>query len=612
MKKSSLPIISFRRAALFLGLLILGHLALILLVKDEQLQTILSNFILMVEKLLAAAGLFYAARFTAKTKPKYAQSWYLWMFGMLCSILGDLTWTVLETVLNKPPFPSFADFFYLMFYVFIGVGLAKYPAEEFRAGERKFATLDNIIVVLGAGLSFWYLLIGPMLISVGQDLLTTLVALIYPVLDIILLWSVLIFFRNRLRQSAYFPILMIGLGSLVAIISDVLFADAAIHQMVISETWMDIGWGTSSIIIALAGVLQVQSLFAQAQRSQDQPQANRSRFFSTWPVYLPYLWLAAAYGILIASLRLDGNHLLLSLVVGLIIGLVIFRQILTLNDNERLFQNAQQELHEREQAQQALFQANLVLDARVEQRTNDLSAANDLLIQYNQKIEGSLHEKEVLLKEIHHRVKNNLQIVSSLLNMQTHKIKDPEAVIALKNSQSRVRSMSLIHERLYQSQNLGRVNFGLYIKDLAAFLFRTYQDHSGHIKLNTCLEDVDMDIDTAVPLGLVLNELITNSLKYAFPDDQTGEIVIQLLRQPDGFVTLLCADTGIGLKPGQDLQHSKSLGMELVYNLTRQIDGKVEIESRDGLQVRIVIPEKIEAAQINAVEAASIQAGLKP
>ncbi|MDR3577557.1 MAG: sensor histidine kinase [Anaerolineaceae bacterium] len=611
MKKSSLPVISLWRAAWFLGLLLAVHLSLVFLVNDEQLQTTLSGSVLWVEKLLAGAALFYAARFTTKNKPNYASSWYFWMAAILCSVLGDITWTILQTVLNKPPFPSVADIFYLMFYVLTGLGLAKYPAEEFQIGERKFVLLDDIIVVMGAGLSFWYLIIGPMLLSPGQDILATLLALIYPVLDIILLWSVLIFFRRRSGQSAYIPILMIGLGSLIAISSDVLFAFATIHNAVISGISMDLGWGASSITIALAGILQVQSLFINKTSSKNQSQVIRSHFLSTWPVYLPYLWLAIAYGVLLASLRIDDQYWLLYVMVGLIIGLVIFRQVLTLNDNAHLYQEAQQELYNRKQAQDALYHANLVLDARVEQRTNDLRAANDLLVQYNQKIEGSLHEKEVLLKEIHHRVKNNLQIVSSLLNMQARAIIDPEARTALQNSQARVRSMALIHERLYQSQSLGHVNFGLYIKDMAAFLFRTYQDQSGQVQLKTYLEEVDLDIDTAVPLGLVLNELITNSLKYAFPGERAGEISIQLLHQPDGFVTLVCTDNGIGLKPDQDLYKGKSLGMELVSNLTQQIDGQIEIESQDGLKVRIIIPDKTELIPAEGVESNSTTEGIR-
>jgi two-component sensor histidine kinase len=225
------------------------------------------------------------------------------------------------------------------------------------------------------------------------------------------------------------------------------------------------------------------------------------------------------------------------------------------------------------------------------------------LQQHVRQVEESLEEKNVFLKEIHHRVKNNLQIVSSLLSMQARTIKDPDALIALQNSQSRVRSMSLIHERLYQSQNMGRINFGPYIKDLTAYLFRSYQDRSGQVRLTIAqIEDIALDIDTAIPLGLILNELITNSLKYAFPGNQPGEITVQLLKKPGGFLSLVCSDDGAGFLPEQDLSKINSLGIQLINSLTRQLEGEVEINSSNGTQVTIRIPYKNEPVLADSIQ----------
>jgi PAS domain S-box-containing protein len=260
------------------------------------------------------------------------------------------------------------------------------------------------------------------------------------------------------------------------------------------------------------------------------------------------------------------------------------------------------DITERRETQLALERLNADLEQRVLQRTSELSLLNDQLLHENQEksnlyqqIQASLTEKEILLKEIHHRVKNNLQIVCSLLSMQARTINDPEAYAALQISQARVRSMSLIHERLYRSNDLGRINFGQYIYDLAAFLFSSYHDISGQISLSVQADEVTLDIDTAIPLGLILNELVTNSLKYAFPNQRPGEIKIQLLKHSDGFISMLCSDNGIGVPLGQELHQTTSLGLQLVFSLVRQIDGEIVISNKDGLQTEIKIPYQVAA-----------------
>jgi two-component sensor histidine kinase len=193
-----------------------------------------------------------------------------------------------------------------------------------------------------------------------------------------------------------------------------------------------------------------------------------------------------------------------------------------------------------------------------------------------------LSEKEVLLKEIHHRVKNNLQIISSLLNLQTDHVRDTGTLRALRDSQARVRSMALIHEKLYQSKSLAKINFGEYVQSLAKDLFRSYQRSLGDIKLNIQVDEVPLDLDYAVPCGLILNELMTNALKYAFPNGRNGTIQVELRAGPDHNLSLRVADDGVGLPPGLDLLNRKSLGLQLVNSLVVQVEGKLEVESTAG------------------------------
>ena len=202
-------------------------------------------------------------------------------------------------------------------------------------------------------------------------------------------------------------------------------------------------------------------------------------------------------------------------------------------------------------------------------------------------LQKSLHEKEILLKEIHHRVKNNLMIISSLLNLQSRYIKDEESKNIFKESQNRARSMALIHERLYQSTDLKKIDFGDYIRTLANDLYRAYVMDFSLIKLNVQVEDIMLDIDISIPLGLIVNELLTNSLKHAFPNHKNGKINIKFYKSNDEYI-LTVSDNGIGFPKNIDYKNSDSLGLRLVTSLTEQIDGKIEFKNVSGTSFSII------------------------
>lgn len=204
-------------------------------------------------------------------------------------------------------------------------------------------------------------------------------------------------------------------------------------------------------------------------------------------------------------------------------------------------------------------------------------------------------ERELLLKEIHHRVKNNLQIISSLLSMQTRSLKDDKMKDAMKESQSRVKTMALIHEKLYQYENLSKINMQEYMQQLSDFLTQTYRSEK-HIQVNVAAEDISLDMDMAIPLGLITNELISNSLKYAFEDKDFGEIDIIFSQKETGAYKLLIKDTGKGLDENLDIDNTKSLGLKLVRTLTRQINGKLKIVHHPGASFEIEFAEQDLAA----------------
>jgi two-component sensor histidine kinase len=198
------------------------------------------------------------------------------------------------------------------------------------------------------------------------------------------------------------------------------------------------------------------------------------------------------------------------------------------------------------------------------------------------KIRASLKEKEVLLKEIHHRVKNNLQIVSSLLYLQATRTEDPGAVSALRESRARVKSMALIHERLYQSPNLASVDMGGYTRNLVSDLQRFYRTDDSSVRLTVNIDDIPLGITEAIPCGLIINELVSNVLKHAFPKGEGGEITIQLLRESAKHITLTVSDNGIGFPEHVDFRNASSLGLTLINSLVQQLDGSIELDRRGG------------------------------
>jgi PAS domain S-box-containing protein len=207
------------------------------------------------------------------------------------------------------------------------------------------------------------------------------------------------------------------------------------------------------------------------------------------------------------------------------------------------------------------------------------------------KIQASLREKEVLLKEIHHRVKNNLQVVSSLLGLQARLIPDPTTRKMFQESQNRIHSMAMLHERLYESENLSEIDCHDYVSELTAHLFRSYGVSETRVKLRLNLEQNRMTMDSAVPCGLILNELVSNCLKYAFPEGREGEIRIDMAKNALGPASLCVADNGVGLPENVSLWSSKSLGLRLVRILAEEIGATVEVSSCQGTEVKLLFPK---------------------
>ncbi|WP_233504502.1 PAS domain S-box protein [Methanoregula formicica] len=241
---------------------------------------------------------------------------------------------------------------------------------------------------------------------------------------------------------------------------------------------------------------------------------------------------------------------------------------------------------------------NVVLEQRVKDRTEALSKANEALEEENMqrldaegKLKESLNEKTMLLKEIHHRVKNNLQIIVSLLNLQSRYVKDESVLATIRESQNRVKAMALVHEKLYRAEDIAHIDLNDYIRFLGTGLSQFYDAKSRGIRFSLESPDVRVDINTAIPLGLILNELISNAFKYAFPKGKSGEVFVSVTRE-EKTLTVIVRDDGAGIPEDFDWKNTQSLGLRLVNSLVDQLDGTIELDRSKGTRFTMVLHEK--------------------
>lgn len=208
-------------------------------------------------------------------------------------------------------------------------------------------------------------------------------------------------------------------------------------------------------------------------------------------------------------------------------------------------------------------------------------------------IKEVLKEREALLREVNYRVKNNMQIVYSLLNLRSLNIRDKNALRLIEESKSQIKSMLLIHEMLYQSKSLVKINLKEYVNELVDNLFNVYWVDRAQITKKICIDNITLSLDKTIPCGLIINELVSNSLKYAFPNNKKGEISVKLTLKDESSYELVVSDNGIGLPKKRNIKIIETLGLELIDVLVKQIYGRLEIISKKGTYVKINFPVNI-------------------
>ncbi len=246
--------------------------------------------------------------------------------------------------------------------------------------------------------------------------------------------------------------------------------------------------------------------------------------------------------------------------------------------------------------------ASVILDVTISPVKGDGGEVKNAVIQLvditeraraEEALRASLKEKEVLLREIHHRVKNNMQVISSLLNLQGAQVADPKIRDAFKESQIRIRSMALVHEKLYGSGDLSHIDFAAYLRKLYIHLGQAFAVASDRIGVRFDLEEISLDINSAIPCGLIATELIANAMKHAFPEERRGTIGVALNRVEGGRIRMTVSDDGVGFPPQIDFRMTDSLGMQIVNLLSQQIEGRIELCAGPGTSFSIVFPEAL-------------------
>ncbi len=266
--------------------------------------------------------------------------------------------------------------------------------------------------------------------------------------------------------------------------------------------------------------------------------------------------------------------------------LTFINQLLT--DQIRVYQIEKRYVHQQGYIVWVLLSASIVRDHQ-DQPLYFIAQVQDISDRKQAEVllKASLKEKEVLLKEIHHRVKNNLQIVSSLLQMQTRRTQDTQTSLILQDSKNRISSIALVHEKLYRSDDLANIDFAQYIPDLTTHLFESYKVRLEQVTLHTQIDEIFLEIETAIPCGLIINELVSNSLKYAFPGNRKGEIYVDFYTNKDDTLTLIVRDNGIGIPEELDIETATSLGLTLVQGLAEQLEGRLELDRTQGTKFKI-------------------------
>lgn len=658
----------FRSWALLLMVTFLVFTLFTFSLRNTVLTPLYITIVIPIASFLLLALMVYATWWTYKNNEKVLKTWMLVTAGLFLYFMANFLYFLLRDYLGLISLPSLVDTLYIVAYPLLMLGILTLMEKPYRLKLKSF--LDSIIVSVSVMFIIWFPLIWPVIEPSQPDTVTMIFSLSYLFLDLLLLLVTQVVLFSEKKKISTISLFLVSLGIFSQVVGDMVFA----YQVVIPNLlylWLANTFYTLTIIlIALAVLSYINKVEMDIK--------NKLSFYSAlspyndWISYLPLVLVLFTYSLLIITTP----DAALIWGVGIIVVLVILRQVIFLNDlkraqitlkrNKEVISKRKEQLdfitsnmldiisesdangvlkyvspstqqllgyHPQELVGHSLYElihpddrekvrqtikksSNATEGLRVESRLKTaegkyiwiettgkpvvdengfrgfIYSGRDITEQKKsaEYIKKSLEEKEALLREIHHRVNNNLQVISSLLSLQSDNVRDPRDHELFVESQNRVRSMAMIHEKLYQSDKFNSINFRDYLKTLINRLIYDYSQDLGHIDLELDIENVELNIETSVPCGLIINELVSNSLKHAFPQGRNGKIIVKFHKIKDKYV-LMVGDNGIGPLEKSVLESSKKLGFNLVKSLIKQLDASLEILESEGTLYRITFAE---------------------